>query len=1083
MPSQEKPSAWAHVLQLKPGCVKISKIALSPPTGSNDSRRELTSLLERLVAILDAQIAQDVSVLDEKLAEYIFFPLSHIFRNFKAHSFRIIELSIHSLEMLISHGWKSKIPAQLVQQLLTLLTFVLDDTPDKEASRDVPEETSIASFKALTALFGSARSSPSGSTALVEESAVPALGHCITVILAGVTDGKSPQVSITALRTIEAVFSAVKDRAALATFLPGTVSALTKVLAEPHGQKNKVLSGCLGAMTKILVRVLGDIHNRGLKVKEPASSADKTEESEESAEKSNNEVLSPAWLKATSSQVKLALATVLKLRTRASDEVQGAMQKLCITLLDECHSSLETCSEVLTETAIVTAPPAGDEHPFHRDTNLEDLVGIHPELAEVVKTVVHDWLTTMPGMMQAADEDAKSRAIRNVSRGIQLVSHLDLDSTTLENSTARSFKDSVMTLISDDKSSRALSEVAPEETMALTTTLAKGGLISSDFPPIIIPHESQSKTRNEVLLLLDSSGSSSQKAHFSLELLDFARESSGIEQVASYWVSFQLLKQAMERSGELDELLDLDTPDQDVQVVFDDMFSFSVSLVDSYMDDDDDGNAVDWRMAAVALEMTSFASARLGESFRPELIDVLYPISTFLGSNKPQLRRHAVICLNVIAQSCGYDSVSSLIIENVDYMVNSIALRLNALDMPPASMKVLTMMVRLAGPKLIPYLDDVVASLFAALDNFHHYPVFAETLFGVLKEIAEQGAKSDKLMIEGTGKRPDHRKRRPEPMTLENVFDMLDKQVARHQSLHDEEEEEIVGYPTESWKEDKPQNQDEQDPGDGAVEKTPNTPTYELLLKIANLTQYYMTSPTPTLRRSLLDLLATVSPALGQDEDAFLPLINSVWPTVVTRLYDDEPYIPIAACDTLCALCVSAGDFLGSRFAAEWSAKMKKWSTKVKSNADAARKREKGKGPSRAPLAPAIDLRTGQEVEILIPGRNDSTTGMTLSKAPTNASLGGLGRFSNAAQTWEACVKLLTAVVAHVRVDAYMYDEILELLADEMEVKAEVLDALESVNADAVWLARYKRGRIAYREAPKLEGVFFPEMKCSPRPG
>ena len=61
------------------------------------------------------------------------------------------------------------------------------------------------------------------------------------------------------------------------------------------------------------------------------------------------------------------------------------------------------------------------------------------------------------------------------------------------------------------------------------------------------------------------------------------------------------------------------------------------------------------------------------------------------------------------------------------------------------------------------------------------------------------------------------------------------------------------------------------------------------------LTQHYLTSPTPTLRKSLLDLVGTVSPALAGDENAFLPLVNTLWPVVVSRLYDGEGYVVVAA--------------------------------------------------------------------------------------------------------------------------------------------------------------------------------------------
>src|SRR5690606_22271970 len=98
------------------------------------------------------------------------------------------------------------------------------------------------------------------------------------------------------------------------------------------------------------------------------------------------------------------------------------------------------------------------------------------------------------------------------------------------------------------------------------------------------------------------------------------------------------------------------------------------------------------------------------------------------------------------------------------YMVNSVALRLNTLDISPASTQVLTMMIRLTGPRLVPFLDDVVESIFAALENYHGYPLFVESLFSVLKELVNQAVKSDTLLLEDQKHSvPVHKKKRPQP--------------------------------------------------------------------------------------------------------------------------------------------------------------------------------------------------------------------------------------------------------------------------------------------------------------------------------
>ncbi len=79
---------------------------------------------------------------------------------------------------------------------------------------------------------------------------------------------------------------------------------------------------------------------------------------------------------------------------------------------------------------------------------------------------------------------------------------------------------------------------------------------------------------------------------------------------------------------------------------------------------------------------------------------------------------------------------------------------------------------------------------------------------------------------------------------------------------------------------------------------------------------------------------------------------------------------------------------------------------------------------------------------------------------------------------WDAVADLLAAVVSYVRVDDDVFDQLLDLLADALARDGDRhRAALEAVNADAVWLAMYGRGRADYMVAPVLDGVEFVQME------
>ncbi|KAI1335133.1 ARM repeat-containing protein [Xylariaceae sp. FL0016] len=1056
--------------ELKPPCVAINNLTVRS-TDKKASAKDLIKVTEELSATLDRHVAQDASALDEKLADYVFFPLSNILRNQQEYPVRLTELTLRCLRTLISHGWKAKLSKELLQQLLIFLTFIIGGVPGRDTKDRIPEETELEAFKALTSLIKAAGLSSTGSAALVQADNIPSLGHAVTVVVEAITDARNPDIQIEALQTLDVLLTTIRDQSALATFLPGIVSSLSRLLTPPTAWKiqKRILVRGIKALQDVLTKVLGDIKTMVV-LNKPSRNKDD--------EKAEGQMLTPSWLKATTAKVKLALAGVLKLRSHDAEVVRSTLEKLCITLLDECHQSLAECSSIFVETAIILS--SGDEHKSVYETSLVDLARIYPELADTIKNAVYNWVTSLPRIVQSSDEKTKQQAFMNLLKGQSLVTTLQIDSSVLENTLASSLRDSATALALTSKSGTGLSEISRQTLESGNMDLAneEGG---SNFRPVMVAQDTERLTRSAFLEFLSWFGTGDQQVKLASDMLNYVHESNGPSQVASYWLAFELIKTTSAQSSEVDEFLDLSSAadaSDDNESLLQELYSFSVTVLDSQAEAEGD-----WRMQALALEVTTFAASRMRENFRPELIDVLYPIATFLGAEVPQLREHAIVSLNSIALSCGYTNVTELIIDNVDYMVNSVSLRLNTFDISPASTQVLRMMIRLTGPKLLPYLDDVVASVFAALDNYHGYTIFAESLFGVLTEVVQQGIKSDKLLIEHNPiLAPSHEKTAPATVTTNEICSIIDARRDRKRKRQQEEldQDHIESHPQLPWKE---SNTSEQ-PGDGEgeegdeatsgeVEKPPppKSPTYQLLTRITDLTQHYLTSPTPTLRKSLLDLLAIVCPALSPDEDVFLPLVNSVWPVVVARLYDGEPFVVVSACATLSALCRSAGDFLGSRFKTEWWDGLGKWCTKVKANAIGSR--SKGKGSMRAYAG------DGKKRGIMIPIRQRDGFGLegkesTDKELQVSSSVGaGLGRFTQAAQIWEAAQSLLVALVTHVQVDAEIFDQILVLLAESLGTHPDVRAALEVVDADAVWLVMYERGVVHPFERPEMNEVMF----------
>ncbi|KAK3357362.1 armadillo-type protein [Lasiosphaeria hispida] len=1117
---EPSPQRTEFFKRLKAVCVPLIQLVLRPEDKSSDAK-EILRLLEALLGLWTAQVSQDASILDEKLANYVFFPLSHLLRKQDQYPMRVIETVISLLGTLIQHGWKSRVSSELSQQLLLFFSFTLGGAPGQTQKRELPEDTVVESYRALTALVTTmgASSAILPPSSVAKDKTIPAMGHSVTIMLDAITAGVPPLVQLGALQCLQAVFEVTRDNAILAQFLPGTVSSLSKILSPPLQQKTqrRVLVRSLEVLNKVLVNVLADIKVRGLLRQREATREPQETPAIPTTDTRFRVELNPSWLKATAAQVKIALSSVLKLRSHESEDIQSALKRLCISLLDECHSSLAECRSILVESSMMLEDE--DEARSHLQTSLQDLVGVYPELGDSIKSALYNWITGLPRVMQSNDERIKQLAIRSVLRGTRMAASLQMDSATLDDSLGDALRDSVVALVKNTKPSKVQDDAGLELTISgAGTSIAEMGAYS----PVLLDLEGQRATRGEIATLISNIGSPTQQTKLATTMLAYVRDSEGVDQIASYWLAFELLKSTYAQSSGLDDLLDFSSLDESrsQEQVFQEIYDFSASVLSAHSD----SASTDWRLEAIALEVTAFAATRLKSDFRPELIDVLYPIAAFLGSQNPQLRRHAITTLNIIAPSCGYDSVSELIVDNADYMVNSVSLRLNTFDISPASTKVLTMMIRLTGPKLIPFLDDVVAAIFAALDNYHGYPVFVENLFSVLSEVVTQGVRSDMLLLEGANSQAvDHKKRRPESRGVTGILDTLKRRTERAERETEETAKSVLGHPKEPWGPDKSQAKSllnsldsagDEDGEDGEDEsalvvekpKQATTPTYSLLTRVLSLTQHYLTSPTPTLRKSLLDLVSTVSPALAPDENAFLPLVNNVWPVVISRLHDPEPFVAIAACKALAALCSAAGDFLASRFKTEWSSGLRKWFASARSEAAKARSSSGGGGGRVAAtiitktamrMSTPSHVFAGGSSRIIIPGRSaavDATddgrfmvqsSPAAINSIPSlsapSSSLshsGGLGRFAQASQVWEAAVGLLGAIVTYVWVDDDMFDEILALVVDLVPRNGALREALEALNADAVWLALYERGSVESKASPVLEGFAFAPMEA-----
>lgn len=1009
------PEALLIASQLKPFCIELSQLALRDGAKADDHKalRESTS---KLLKVLEEKCSYEDGRFDVKLANYVFFPLSHVLRSCQKTPGRLAELAVLCLKLILRYGWRKGVPLDLAVQLMLLLTFFSGGGGVTDAT--ISEELQTYAYEALSLLFNDIRVTAKGSVTLTEASTIPALGHCLTTILSGMTDGPTAQCQQEAIAALKSLWLCLKDQQALSTFLPGTVSSLTKTLMPtiraPRSRKS--LIEALEAFQIVITICLNDLRTSNLP------------DDKKNVGQFISPTLNKTWLRATASQVKLALANIIKLRTHGHQDVRSALSTACLVLLDECNLSLIESAPMLVETIIVVGSKEHSSPPKQR-IELIHLALIHDSIAEIVKTTIYNWVTSFPRIMQSNDESVKQDAMQQLSLAYGLFSDFSMDSRVLEDAIAESLLNGVSALL----------EVSHQKTMieeSIPFNFDGSFLVAQDkqafrtFKPVLMERESQDQTRKQLESLIKTLGSGQTQLRMSGALAMRFENETGTAKLTSLWLSFQLLKASATTSKEFEEFVDLALSSTDEEThVTDDLFYVSLALLSEDSEDDRE----DWRLKAIALEVVAYKAHTVKDGFRMELIDCLYPVVQLLGSSNSKLRDHAISSLDMMSSACGYKDTSDMIVENVDYLVNAISLKLNTFDISITAPQILIMMIKLSGSSLLPYLDDVVGSIFSALDNFHGYPRLVETLFSVLAEIVDQGSNSGQLSLMH-GRTVSHRKLPPNSPSIAEIARVIGESRAKRSRETMTKHED---FPREQWKSAKQlldekdalsdseskQGNEEQKEEHNVVTKAPPTRIYTMLQNIARLGQHYLTSQSPLLRRRLLALIRVACTALHGDEDEFLPLVNDLWPVLIKRLQDDETFVVIEALSCIAELCRCAGNFVATRFQAEWADLMR--------------------------------LMTKAKTRALAEKRGKNTRGI----------------YAQNSQVWEAFIDLLVTLVEYVRISEEMFDEVLDLLGDILE-REDIYSALSVVNPDAVWLEKMKRG-MELRAVPSMEGYTF----------
>lgn len=954
--------------------------------------------------------------MNSQLGDYVMFPIRHVLSK-DALGDRISELVLDVIAFLYRTAYHTATVADTAQQFIAVAIYLMSGPPEiseKDGAvesktrrfMETSNELKASACRAISEIILAAKASKTALTNL------PSTAHLVSLALDCVESAASmTELQLDALRMLDAVlFEVVDSNDKLAMFLPGVTSSLVKLATGKFGKAHfKAVVTTLNILGKTISSCFSDAD-----LKRQESSDLSTELKKSDVQK----IRTDAWINGTKHQVKISLETLTNLRYHSRPEVQKAFLGLYRRLVANSQESLDNCTQLFVDNVVFFA-----SNEDLRDS-VQDIVNQWSldtaKFENVFEPRVYDWIDSLPRVLTVQDSQ----------RAVSFIEAIRFSSSYLSGSA-----DEMQVL---EKLARVLMASLQVEPLKAIPTVNFTEIVESvtgdlTLPPRTVDHTLPADvgvvtdlpvpTQKALAKLLEDIGASKMGVPL-LRLLANWMQARTETDIPLYWVLTNVLHGAAQaRSSSLLSMED-ETGSQGANVVLD-ILEMSTDFVSQKHD-------TMVAQTCLSLDTISYVAQYLGQEFRHALVETLFPVVEMLGSNNGLVANRAKLAAIQIGRSCGYPSVRAVLVDNADYIVDGVSSRLASLDLTPSTPLILTTLVQLTGSSVAPYLDDLVATMFSVLDNYHGYTLLVQGIFQFFFTVVGEVSKT----LRGTQLLEDRRTMRQHKAhisTLEGMLAELDRKpnvnVEGAELISEREVSEFHNLPDDAKARafDTGRSQEGGDEGEDPAEVPTKKkwdspvpePTYRLIHKITEYSSTFLTHEAAPLRHRLLELIQLSVPILATSKDDFLPVVNTYWPLVSSRLEDTEPFIVDKALACIAQTCKYSGDFMTSRIVRVWPV-IKRLTPRVK---DA--------------------VRTHSGAERLLMSLDSS----------------------------------LSVIFGFTPVPAALFDDAVALYADFMKYdRAKSLQvAFEEINPDAVWLAVHDNHQtITPPSSPHYQFVSFP---------
>ncbi|KAG5439055.1 hypothetical protein PCK2_000898, partial [Pneumocystis canis] len=681
--------------------------------GELENVDKISSELKKLYDIL-ISFPQIDHILGSGLADYVFLPLSYLWQNVLKWNDLLKERLLQCTIILIRIGWGTQMTEALFQQFLILLTTFIQP---RSIPKDVPEDLRLHGFNGLEILFEceKKRQQIHKISIINVKTWIPAIGYNISILLdiykqteCITLQNKCMSVLITFL------FDIIQNESLLCRFLPGILSSICQSLAKNRLRNSQVIIKSIDLCEKLIITCLSDdqtfIDTQGAPLDTQIDSKhNEYLQTDMSMSLNTLEISSKEWLLNTREQMSIVCTIILKLKTHTNQHVRYKILQFAVKMIQCCFKRLSNCTKLVLSAILFLT---GDLETTVQDASVKYLFQLAEkqthasEFWDTMDLLLKEYLNSWPGLSLLSDEDAKRRNLVAMMHIMSLLSkrHTELGfiSDFLINGISDSLHFVMDTKISDNT-------YLNQSILYLQTEDPFDQHIHSGQ---VFPVFHFKNIENNLTFLALEKMFILPRKYPIIEFLNHLlyKMKISIYEPRSNVLKWIFLCNLRDTIAHYDSCVQLDQNlDLNIRNICMDIYNDSLNYILEFSSVSYD-ESIDWNISqnkivqiCLDLEIIALIARKFGKGFRIELVDCLYPIVYLLGSPYRNVTNHARVCLNNLAIYCQYDSVQELLIGNVDYLINSINLKLNTFDVMPAGPTILMILLRLIGSTVVPY--------------------------------------------------------------------------------------------------------------------------------------------------------------------------------------------------------------------------------------------------------------------------------------------------------------------------------------------------------------------------------------------